>query len=165
MKRSSAKSKGRIFEAEIKANFDWAYNFGKYDLRLPCASSSGVDIVINSELAEEVMLYAPEVKRAENSAITIWWDQCIKNAEIEEKEPVLFWRQSNRKAVAIITEEHWNSFDIDQTGNYNIISTLKNFHDPKKPKGFEPIKFLHNARIPKIVMIRASKFFDLIDRL
>ncbi len=160
---NSSKKKGRVFETDIKTQFDTAYNFGKYDLRFPCASVPGCDIIINSELAEEVMLYAPECKRTEKPAINTWWQQCTANAELVQLEPVLFWRQSRRLAVAIITQNHWSSFELDDIPLHHIIKFTK-FHTAILPTGFEPICFLAKP-YPSLVMIWATTFFNLIDRL
>lgn len=163
MKIQSSKAKGKQFEAWVKQQFDTVYNFGEYDLRLPGASINGCDVVINSELAEEVMKWGPECKRVERPLINQWWTQTVTNANLAHLHPVLFWRQSRLPAVAIIKESHWSTFNNDMIGLCKITKMAK-FHTTELPFEFEPICFMRKP-YPDLVMILASNFFRLIDRL
>jgi len=151
--------KGPGFELEILNGFNKAYNFGKYDLRKPCPSVPGVDIVINSDLAEEVMLYAPECKRQERENISGWWKQCKANALQAGLIPVLFWRRNRMCAVAIIEEGHFHSIAMG-------IDEYKNVGFKQWPtKNDEHLVSFFSKQKTPLAMVPAWWFFELIDRL
>ena len=38
-----------------------------------------------------------EIKRQERLTIDTWWEQCLSQARVENKEPILLFRQNNKK--------------------------------------------------------------------
>ena len=162
MEPQSRNKKKNEFEKWCLEQFNKSFNFGKWDLRRPCSSFVGPDIVINSDLGEEVMLYSPECKRQEQTNLTAWWQQCNANAVKFNLEPVLLFRQNQKKAVAVITKEHFFSFDPNSLGKYSERKHTQ-FNEPNASQ-WEPLSYLTKCNT-HLIMIRASHFFSLIDRL
>lgn len=165
MNPASRNQKKNIMEKWVLKQFNKAYNFGKWDLATPCSSFVGPDVIINSLLAEEVMKYAPEVKRQETLQIATWWKQCDTNAKKFNLEPVLLFRENNHKAVAVIRQRHFWDFGLDDLDKYTVVKHTKfNLKPPPAPWKFKPLAYLKRGDTD-LVMIRASEFFRLIDRL
>ena len=98
---ASRKAKGRRFQQALREDLITELAIDPGDILSTAMGQSGCDLYL-SPAAREQFPFGVEAKHQERIALPEWWQQCTRNAEVEELVPLLVFKRNWEEPLAVL---------------------------------------------------------------